>query len=58
MKNQQQQKEGLNVREAAVYAGLSVPTLLKYLPEIAHKKAGRRTIIAKSALDEWMRGSV
>lgn len=49
------EKAGLNVREAARYVGVSAPTMLKkILPEIEHRKVGKRLIIPVVNLDKWL----
>ena len=49
-------KAVFNLREAAVYLGISVPTLAALLRngEIPCRRAGQRWLIAKSALDNWL----
>lgn len=44
------------LKEVAKAAGLARQTLVKHLPEIAHRKAGRRVIISKAALQRWLEG--
>ncbi len=44
------------LNEAARAAGLARHTLVKHLPEIPHRKAGRRVIISKAALQRWLEG--
>lgn len=44
------------LKEAAKAAGLARQTLVKHLDEIAHRKAGRRVIITKAALQRWLEG--
>jgi hypothetical protein len=51
------QTEGLNARTGAKYVGVSTPTFLKsVLPEVPHKRVGRRIVVSKTALDVWMNG--
>jgi excisionase family DNA binding protein len=52
------EKNGYNVREAAKYIGVSPPTFLKLLDEIPHRRVGKRVIIGKTNLDNWLNGSV
>ena len=49
-------KAVFNLREAAIYLGISVPTLAALLRsgEIPCRRAGQRWLIAKSALDNWL----
>lgn len=44
------------LKEAARAAGLARQTLVKHLDEITHRKAGRRVIISKVALQRWLEG--
>lgn len=44
------------LKDAAKAAGLARQTLVKHLPEIQHRKAGRRVIISKAALQRWLEG--
>ena len=45
-----------NLKEAAAYLGISVPTLAALLRsgEIPYRRAGQRWLIPKSALDAWL----
>ena len=45
-----------NLKEAATYLGISVPTLATLLRsgEIHYRRAGQRWLISKSALDDWL----
>lgn len=45
-----------NLKEAASYLGISVPTLAVLLRsgEIPYRRAGQRWLIPKSALDDWL----
>ena len=49
-------KAVFNLREAAIYLGISVPTLAALLRngEIPCLRAGQRWLISKSALDNWL----
>lgn len=49
-------KAVFNLREAAIYLGISVPTLAALLRngEIPCRRAGQRWLISKSALDNWL----
>ena len=49
-------KAVFNLREAAAYLGISVPTLAALLRsgEIPCRRAGQRWLISKSALDDWL----
>ena len=49
-------KAVFNLREAAAYLGISVPTLATLLRsgEIHYRRAGQRWLISKSALDDWL----
>lgn len=44
------------LKEAARAAGLSRQSLVKHLDEIPHRKAGRRVIITRTALERWLQG--
>ena len=44
------------LKAAAKAAGLSRQSLVKYLDEIPHRKAGRRIIITRTALQRWLEG--
>lgn len=45
-----------NLKQAAAYLGISVPTLTALLRrgEIAYRRAGQRWLIPKTALDTWL----
>ncbi len=45
-----------NLKQAAAYLGISVPTLAALLRsgEIPCRRAGQRWLISKSALDDWL----
>ena len=45
-----------NLKEAATYLGISVPTLAVLLRsgEIPYRRAGQRWLISKTALDTWL----
>ena len=49
-------KTVFNLKEAAAYLGISVPTLAALLKsgEIHYRRAGQRWLISKSALDDWL----
>ena len=49
-------KAVFNLKEAAAYLGISVPTLATLLRsgEIHYRRAGQRWLISKSALDDWL----
>lgn len=48
--------EVFNLKQAASYLGISVPTLAALLRsgEIPCRRAGQRWLISKSALDDWL----
>lgn len=52
----QENRAALNLREAAEYLGISVPTLLELLRrgEIPYRRAGQRWLISKDGLDAWL----
>lgn len=49
-------KTVFNLKEAAAYLGISVPTLsvLLHEREIPCRRAGQRWLISKAALDDWL----
>lgn len=47
-----------NVRTGARYIGVSAPTFLKLLPELPHRRVGKRVVIAKAVLDRWLEGEL
>ncbi len=49
-------KTVFNLKEAATYLGISIPTLAVLLRsgEIPYRRAGQRWLIPKSALDAWL----
>ncbi|MDD4366047.1 MAG: helix-turn-helix domain-containing protein [Eubacteriales bacterium] len=49
-------KTVFNLKEAAAYLGISVPTLAALLHEgtIPCRRAGQRWLISKTALDDWL----
>lgn len=55
MRNEES-KAVFNLREAATYLGISVPTLAALLQsgEIPCRRAGQRWLISKAALDAWL----
>ena len=48
--------EVFNLKQAAAYLGISVPTLAALLRtgEIPCRRAGQRCLIAKTSLDTWL----
>ena len=48
--------EVFNLKQAATYLGISVPTLAALLRsgEIPCRRAGQRWLISKTALDTWL----
>ena len=48
--------EVFNLKQAATYLGISVPTLAALLRsgEIHYRRAGQRWLIPRSALDDWL----
>ena len=48
--------EVLNAAQSARYCGLSQPSFRRELPNIPHRRAGRRVLIRKEALDRWLEG--
>ena len=48
--------EVFNLKQAAAYLGISVPTLAALLRsgEIPYRRAGQRWLISKTALDTWL----
>ena len=52
--------EVFNLKQAASYLGISVPTLAILLRngEIPCRRAGQRWLISKSALDTWLNANV
>lgn len=49
-------KSVFNLKEAAAYLGISVPTLVQMLGSgaIPHRRVGQRWLIARAALDDWL----
>ena len=49
-------KSVFNLKEAAVYLGISIPTLVRLLRsgDIPYRRVGQRWLIARSALDTWL----
>lgn len=56
MKAKLTESEVLNETQGARYAGLSRMTFRKMLPTIPHRRAGRRVLIRREALDRWLEG--
>jgi excisionase family DNA binding protein len=52
----EESKAVFNMKEAAAYLGISVPTLAALLQsgEIPFRRAGQRWLISKAALDAWL----
>lgn len=52
----EESKAVFNLKEAAAYLGISVPTLAALLQsgEIPCRRAGQRWLISKAALDAWL----
>ena len=50
-------KAVFNLKEAASYLGISVPTLVRLLKsgEIPCRRGGQRWLIAQSVLDDWLK---
>ena len=48
--------EVFNLKQAAAYLGISVPTLAALLRsgEIPCRRAGQRWLLSKPALDDWL----
>ena len=49
-------KSVFNLKEAAAYLGISVPTLVRLLGSgaIPYRRVGQRRLIARAALDDWL----
>ena len=49
-------KSVFNLKKAAAYLGLSVPTLVRLLGSgaIPYRRIGQRWLIARAALDDWL----
>ena len=49
-------KSVFNLKEAAAYLGISVPTLVRLLGSgvIPHRRVGQQWLIARAALDDWL----
>ena len=49
-------KAVFNLKEAASYIGISVPTLVRLLGSgaIPYRRVGQRWLIARSALEDWL----
>lgn len=46
----------MNASQGARYSGLSSMAFRKMLPNIPHRRAGRRILIRKEVLDRWLEG--
>lgn len=49
-------KSVFNLKEAAAYLGISMPTLVRLLESgtIPCRRVGQRWLIARSVLDDWL----
>lgn len=49
-------KSVFNLKEAATYLGISVPTLVRLLESgtIPYRRVGKRWLIERSVLDDWL----
>lgn len=49
-------KSVFNLKEAAAYLGISIPTLVRLLGSgvIPYRRVGQRWLIARAALDDWL----
>ena len=49
-------KSVFNLKEAATYLGISIPTLVRLLESgvIPYRRIGQRWLIARAALDDWL----
>lgn len=49
-------KSVFNLKEAAAYLGISVPTLMRLLGSgvIPYRRIGQRWLIVRAALDDWL----
>ncbi len=56
MKARSTEPDVMNTTQAARYTGLSRMTFRKMLPTIPHRRAGRRVLVRKEALDRWLEG--
>lgn len=58
--NKNDQEEMLNIKDAAVFLGLSVPTLYSKVSrkEIPYHKPGKRLYFQKSELLDWIKSTV
>lgn len=43
-----------NLGQAARILGVSKPTMSRLLSEIQHRRVGRRVLIPKSSLEDWL----
>jgi excisionase family DNA binding protein len=53
---QTEKAEGLNIRQAAKFIGVSPPTFVKLLPTIPHRRIGKRVLVSRSTLSKWLEG--
>ena len=53
-KRNDSQRLAYNLGEAAKVLGVSRPTMSRLLDTIPHRRFGRRVIIPRSALEEWL----
>ena len=58
--NKEAQEEMLNIKDAAIFLGLSVPTLYSKVSrkEIPYHKPGKRLYFQKSELLDWIKNTV
>lgn len=54
MKKDNKERLAFNIKEAAAILGVSKPTMHRILPEIQHKRFGRRVLIPRTALQTWL----
>lgn len=52
----QAQPDVFNAAQAARYCGLSRASLRNLMPTIPHRRAGKRILIRREALDRWLEG--
>ena len=51
------EKLAFNLSEAAQIIGVSKPTMHRLLPEIHHRRVGRRVLIPLTSLEQWLEES-